>query len=91
MFTEDLSLFLADFGQSGTLAGAPVRVIYSDPAETDLGIRAAGPQAEIPTAQVPAQSFGAQLVIPQGTFTVREALPDGTGMTLLLLQRVAGA
>lgn len=89
-FAEDLSVFVADFGDDGTLAGAPVRGIFSDPADTQLGIRAAGPQFELASAQVPAQVFGAQLVIPQGTFTVAESLPDGTGMTLLLLQR-AGA
>ena len=85
-FVENLAPFLADFGDAGTLAGLPVRGIFDAPAGTDLGgITASEPQFQLPTAQVPGASRGLALVIPQGNFTVREALPDGTGMTLLLL------
>lgn len=85
-FVEDFSIFLADFGVDGTLAGAAVRVIFDSPAGTDLGgVTTTQPQAQIASVSVPAAVFGADLVIPQGSFTVREALPDGTGMTLLLL------
>jgi hypothetical protein len=39
----------------------------------------------IKSASVPGAIFGATLVIPQGTFKVREARPDGTGITTLSL------
>jgi len=85
-FVENLAVFVSDFGDAGTLAGVPVRGIFDAPAGVDLGgITASEPQFQLPSAQVPASSRGQLLVIPQGSFTVRETLPDGTGMTLLLL------
>ena len=88
-FAEDLSLFFADFGDDGTLAGQPVRVIFDGPGSPQalggVGMVAAQPSVTIATAQVPTSVFEAALVIPQGAFTVREHLPDGTGMSTLLL------
>lgn len=89
-FAENLSLFLRQYGVDGTLAGQPVRLIFDAPTGQELpgsGMLASVPQAQLPTAQVPADPSGAALVIPQGSFTVQEHLPDGTGMSLLLLQR----
>lgn len=90
-FVEDLSTYLADFGDAGTLDGAAVRGIYDAPAVTqglgEIAATAAEPQLQLPTAQVPAAVFGKVLVIPQGAFTVREHIPDGTGMSLLLLTK----
>jgi hypothetical protein len=86
-FAETLSVFLADFGDAGTLAGQPVRGIFDAPSSPSLGIQAAEPQFQLPSASVPASVFDTTLVIPQGSFKVREAVPDGTGMTLLLLTK----
>lgn len=89
-FTEDLTPFFADFGVDGTLNGQPVRGIYDAPGVTaNLGSAGASvtePQLLLPTASVPASYYGATLVIPAGTFTVREHIPDGTGLSLLLFQ-----
>jgi hypothetical protein len=86
-FAETLSVFLADFGDAGTLAGQPVRGIFDAPGLSQLGIQAAEPQFQLPSASVPSSVFDTTLVIPQGSFKVREAVPDGTGMTLLLLTK----
>lgn len=92
-FAEDLTLFTADFGDDGTLAGAPVRGIFDAPGVApllgDVAVGAVDPQFQLPTVQVPASPTGAVLVLPQGTFKVREHLPDGTGMSLLMLTRVS--
>lgn len=90
-FTEDLSLFFADFGVDATLSGQPVRGIfdrqYALQSLGDAGISGAEPAFTLTSASVPAAIFGATLVIPgQGSFTVREAQPDGTGLTVLMLQ-----
>lgn len=84
-FVEDLAPFVADFGSAGTLAGAPVQGIFDEPGGNEGGVTVTEPQFQLPTAQVPPAVMGALLVIPQGSFVVRETLPDGTGMTLLLL------
>lgn len=85
--TEDLSVFSADFGVDATLDGAAVRGIFDAPAAVTVGNGAAAvePQFQLPTSSVPASPFGKTLTVPQGTYTVREHLPDGTGMSLLLL------
>lgn len=90
-FVENFSRFLVQWGVDGTLAGQPVRGIYDAPATSPaLGeMQATGtePQFQLPTAQVPAGHYGATLVVPAGTYKVREHLPDGTGMSLLLLTK----
>jgi len=91
-FAEDLSIYFTDFGDDGLLAGQPVRVIYDAPFEQQLGgvgMAAAVPQAQIDTASVPAGVEGQPLVIPQGSFVVREHIADGTGMSLLMLTKAA--
>jgi hypothetical protein len=91
-FTEDLTPFFADFGDAGTLAGVAVRVIFDVPMEQQLagaGLMASVPQVQIATASVPSNVEGAALVIPQGSYTVREHVADGTGLSLLLLRGAA--
>ena len=90
--TENLSAFLADFGVDGTLDGMAVLGIFDAPgARADAGEFSAvvtDPQYQLPTASVPAAPVGKTLVVPAGTFKVREHVPDGTGMSLLLLTKV---
>lgn len=84
-------MFVAEFGDAGTLDGAAVRGIYDAPTVAqgmgEIAVTAAELQFQLPTAQVPAAVFGKTLAIPQGAFVVREHLADGTGMSLLLLTR----
>jgi hypothetical protein len=91
-FAETLHPFFADFGVDGTLAGVQVRVVFDTAAANSFagaGMVAAEPQVTIATACVPAAPHGADLVIPQGRYVVREHLPDGTGVSLLTLTRAA--
>ena len=91
MFVEDLARFFVDFGDDGTLAGQPVRGIYDAPFIVEpmgaAGMLAAEPSFRLASSSVPGSVFGAALVIPQGSFTVREAHPDGTGLTTLVLSK----
>ncbi len=89
-FVEDLTTLFADFGDAGTLDGAAVRVIFDQPTEQQLGeVLSAVPQVQIASASVPAAVEGKTLVIPQGTYTVRQHIADGTGISLLLLRGAA--
>lgn len=89
MLTEDLGIFFADCGVDGTLDGDAVRVLFDAAADEMLGggLLAVQPQAQIATASVPANPEGLTLVIPQGTYTVRLHVPDGTGMSTLHLTK----
>ena len=85
-FVEDLTPLFADFGDAGTLAGQPVRVIFDVPMQDQLGVLSSAPQVQIATASVPSSVEGSTLVIPQGTYTVREHMADGTGVSVLYLR-----
>lgn len=91
-FAEDLSPLFADFGEDGTLAGLPVRGIFDAPGGQQLGgigMASEPPQFTLPSAQVPADSYGLALVLTRGSYTVREHVPDGTGVSILLLSEAA--
>lgn len=88
-FVEDFTVFLADFGQDATLAGASVRVIFEAAGTVLDGISAVQPAVKLPTAQVPADYAGVLLVVGGASYTVAEHQPDGTGWSTLLLQRAA--
>lgn len=91
MFAEDTALFFADFAVDGSLDGATVRGIFD--AEYALaevgtsGMAATAPVYTLPTAQVPAAPVGKLLLLPTGRWKIAEHQPDGTGMSLLLLER----
>lgn len=89
-FVEDLTPYFADFGDAGTLDGVAVRVIFDAAVQGQLGgvgMLAAQPQVQIASASVPASPEGKALVIPQGSYIVREHLPDGTGLSVLTLTK----
>ena len=90
-FTENLAPYFANFGEDGTLAGLPVRVIFDAPYEfASLGMAgqaSAEPGVTIASLQVPAANHGALLVLARGSYRVREHRPDGTGMSQLMLER----
>lgn len=93
-FVEDFTPLLADFGVDGTLAGQPVRGIFDDAYGVasigPRGMATTGPQYALPTAGIPASPYGAALVVPgKGNYTVIEHQPDGTGWSVLLLERAA--
>jgi hypothetical protein len=78
---------MAHMGLDATLDGEPVRVVFDAPFEQQLapGMLSAVPQVQIATASLPAAVEGLTLVAPAGTYTVRERLDDGAGMSLLML------
>lgn len=81
MFTEDLTLFVADFGEPATLAGREVQGIFDAPHELAqvglLGAASARATLTLPTASVPTEIvdwfsfFNAQRLPVNLTCTVR--------------------
>lgn len=89
-FAEDLAPFFAEFAVEATLDGAAVQGIFDAPGGVQTGagssIVATEPLFTLRTAQVPAAVFGKPMVIGGANYTVREHLPDGTGVSTLALQ-----
>lgn len=91
-FVEDLTPFLADFGEACTLAGVQVTAIVDTSAIEDgaSGIITQGPSALLTTAQAasaaPGQAFRAAGV----NYQVRQVLPEppDAAFTRLVLVRV---
>lgn len=89
-FAEDLSVFFrtADFGVSGTLAGAPVNGILDEEYLEPLGdaVQGKAPVWQCRSADIPSVAHGQTLVVGARTFKVRGVEPDGTGLVLLRLE-----
>jgi len=96
---EDTAAFFntAEFADTATLNSVPVRGIF-DSAYDNAGVGMVGmassqPAFTLPSADAPASSVGKTLVVTSGvgagTYKVVEVHPDGTGFTLLLLERSA--
>ena len=90
MFTEDLSLFLADFGVSATLNGSAVTAIVDTSSLVELdGIVTQAPTALLTTADASSAAPGQTFVASAITYKVRQVLkepPDGA-LTRLVLVR----
>ena len=97
---EDLSVFFADWSEEATIDGVPLLVIYGAPGESLLGgvgMSSDKPRALAQSADVPARGVpDADPVLVFATVTavrlikrwyVREQLPDGTGLTSLVLAK----
>jgi hypothetical protein len=93
MFEEDLTVFLADWGEEGTIDGAPVFGIFAEPygvaAIGSAGMGTGYPRFMLPAADVPAPTGAVdaeqvlELPLRQAAskpwrFRITEQAPDGT-------------
>lgn len=96
MFTENLDDFLdtdTGFAQVVTVNGQSVKAIYNNAYASGnvgmLGMAGAQPALELKTADVPASPIGMAVVANGTSYLVAAHEPDGTGMSLLLLEAAA--
>ena len=91
---ECLSIFFADWGTTVTLAGKDVVAIFDAAALTarvgPSGMEVTQPAITLQTADVPPAWLRASCVVPGvGSFRAMDHDPDGTGMSVLWLEKVA--
>lgn len=95
--TERAIMFaLADFGVAATFTpvggtGSSIVVIFDNAYESvDIGgsvsFAATQPRATCRTTDVPGVTEGATLAIDGTTYTIRVVMPDGTGVTEMMLE-----
>lgn len=93
MFTEDAAAFFADFGVPATLGGTSVVGIFDNGytlgSVGPFGIAGAQPRFTLATAAVPANPVGQACTVAGGTYAVAEHQPDGTGISVLVLEVAA--
>jgi len=88
--TEDLAPFFADFAVACTVNGAAVRGIFDNGfALGAVGIGMAGtqPTLRLRTADVTADPVGQAVSVNAVAYTVAAHEPDGTGISVLMLER----
>lgn len=92
-FTEDLKSFLStkDFAVSAIYNGVSVDVIfdsvYFEESTGLVGFQGSAPMATALTSDVPNAAHGDTLVISSVTYKVVGVEPDGTGITVLRLEK----
>lgn len=90
-FNEDLSAFFADFADQAQLGGQPVRGIFDNgyalAAGGVVGLASTQPAFTLATSSVGPDVVGQTLVVGSTSYVVAEHQPDGTGVSLLLLER----
>lgn len=88
-FTEDLSAFFsqADFAEAATLDGTAVSVIFNDSYDDYHGVVQHDAWAKLPSSQAAAVTQASVFVCRGVTYRVRVPRPDGSGVTVLYLER----
>ncbi len=86
-FVEDVAPFLRDFGTDAVLNGAPVSGIFDNEYVEAFGMASRQPMFTLPTAQAGSVTQSSVLVVEGVSYRVTRAEPDGTGVTVLMLER----
>jgi hypothetical protein len=93
MFTEDLTAFFTDFGVTATVGGASVQVIFDNASQGTrvglLGMAGTQPAITCKTADLAADPVGLAAVVGGVAYTITQHEPDGTGISLCLLELAA--
>lgn len=93
---DDRLILLADFGEAATFTpvggtASSITVIFDNAYEAvDVGggstFAVTQPRVTARTADVPGATEGATLAIGGVTYTIRVVMPDGTGITEMMLE-----
>jgi hypothetical protein len=91
MIGDDLAPFFntAEFARDGTLDGVAVRGILDlayVAAGGGMGMSMTAPAFTLPAAAVPSAPVGKPLVVGNITYRIAQVEPDGTGVTVLILE-----
>ncbi len=94
MFAEDLRPFFdvaGGFAVTATVGAASFPVIFDNGYQSALGgmVESTGPQCMAKSADVSTVVQGTSITINAVAYKVREVQPDGTGVTVLFLERSA--
>ena len=91
MLQEDYSIFFADFGEPAIYQGTELVCIFDRAwqqiqTDTSTAFDSTRPFVTMETSDVASIEYGEVLTIRSQDYAVREKQPDGTGMTVLILE-----
>jgi hypothetical protein len=75
------------FAEQATVGGTVISVIFDDEYGEALGVSGTSPAIWCKSSDVAAVAVGAAVTVGGGSYTVAGIEPDGTGVTVLRLQR----
>jgi len=88
MFAADLPLFLAGPpGEDVVVAGRPLRALFDAAYADVLGVAGIAPALTCASADVAHAVRGSAVTVRGVAYTVVNLQPDGTGVTVLILER----
>ena len=93
MLVEDFSAFIntADFAQIVQVNGVDKAAIFDNRSSIgsvgDYGMQTTAPSLTLSTADVPANPVGLSAVVGSASFVIAAHEPDGTGVSVLLLEK----
>lgn len=88
MFTEPLDVFFTDFAELITVNSVEVQAIFDAAYTIGLDVASVKPVARVKSADVAAAAVGHTAVVRGISYRVADMQPDGTGTTLLELERL---
>jgi len=88
MFAEDFAPFFAEFGEVAVFGAQQVRGVFDTASASTLDVYGTQPVFTAATASLAGVAVGAGAVIRGVSYTVVGVEPDGTGITVLRLERV---
>lgn len=86
-FAEDFAPFFSDFGEAAVFGAQTVQGIFDTPSATALDVYGTQPVFTAPTASLAGVAAGTSATVRGVVYTVVGVEPDGTGVTLLRLER----
>lgn len=92
MITENLAPFFADFAATGcTVGGVAVKAILENDLSLGrvgvMGMAGVAPTLLLATGSIPSDPVGLAAVVAGASYLVAAHEPDGTGLSLLRLER----
>lgn len=90
MVTEDIAAYMTMFGQSVVVNGAEINAIFDDgfrEALSEPGAESSMPRLTCRTSDVASAAHGQAVTVGASSFEVVGVEPDGTGVTVLMLER----
>ncbi|KRB73445.1 head-tail joining protein [Noviherbaspirillum sp. Root189] len=89
MFGEDFTVYFADFGVDVTIDGVSARGIFDNAYSQiggGVGMASTNPTLTVETTSVPAAPVGKTVACEGVTYGIAEHHPDGTGVSVLVLE-----
>lgn len=89
MFAEDLSAFFSveELAVAATLDGVAVTGIFDNAYTEVFGMASRAPMFTLPSASAASATQSSALVVDGVAYRVTAVQPDGTGMSVLMLER----